>query len=55
MRLRYPLREGQVSVTEIPERPGSFTCEVAIRPHYQLDQIASEFRLTTVLAAGQGN
>ena len=55
MRLRYPLREGQVTVTEIPERPGSFACEVAIRPHYQLDQIASEFRLTTVLDAGQGN
>lgn len=54
-RVRYPLREGRVSVVEIPGKPGSFGCEVAIRPHYQLDQIASEFRLTTVIAAGQGS
>jgi type VI secretion system protein ImpD len=52
MRLRYPLREGQVTVSERPDRPGHFGCEVAIRPHYQLDQIASEFRLTTTIASG---
>lgn len=54
MRLRYPLREGRVEVTEIPDKPGSFACEVMIRPHYQLDQVSSEFRLTTMIAAGQG-
>ena len=54
-RVRYPLREGRVSVVELPSQPGSYGCEVAIRPHYQLDQIASEFRLTTVIAGGQGN
>jgi type VI secretion system ImpC/EvpB family protein len=55
MRLRYPLREGRVTVSEIPERPGSFGCEVAIRPHYQLDQISSEFRLTTAISSGRGD
>lgn len=48
-RLRYPLREGRVLVSELPGKPGAYGCEIAIRPHYQLDQIASEFRLTTVV------
>jgi len=47
MRAKYPLREARVAVEEVPGRPGSYSCEIAIRPHYQLDQIASEFRLTT--------
>ncbi|MEH3106684.1 MAG: type VI secretion system contractile sheath large subunit [Sphingomonas fennica] len=49
MRVRYPLREARVSIGAIPGRPGSYSCEIAIRPHYQLDQIASEFRLTTTV------
>lgn len=49
MRMRYPLREGRVSVHEVPGRPGSYGCEIHLRPHYQLDQITSEFRLTTVI------
>lgn len=48
-KLRYPLREARVAVADAPGRPGSYGCEIAIRPHYQLDQIASEFRLTTVV------
>ncbi len=49
MRVRYPLREARVLVHELPEKPGAYGCEIAIRPHYQLDQISSEFRLTTVV------
>lgn len=49
MRVRYPLREGRVSVHEVPGKPGSYGCEIHLRPHYQLDQITSEFRLTTVI------
>ena len=49
MRVKYPLREARVAVAEIPGQPGSYSCEIAIRPHYQLDQIASEFRLTTMV------
>lgn len=48
-RVRYPLREARVVVAEVPDKPGAYGCEIAIRPHYQLDQIASEFRLTTVI------
>jgi len=49
MRVRYPLREARVVVQEVPGKPGSYGCEIHIRPHYQLDQITSEFRLTTVI------
>ncbi|WP_225421487.1 type VI secretion system contractile sheath large subunit [Sphingomonas parva] len=49
VRVRYPLREARVEVHELPGRPGTYGCEIAIRPHYQLDQISSEFRLTTVV------
>ncbi|HUD29122.1 MAG TPA: type VI secretion system contractile sheath large subunit [Novosphingobium sp.] len=49
MRVRYPLREGTVSVREVPGKPGSYSCDIHLRPHYQLDQITSEFRLTTVI------
>ena len=53
MRSRYPLREASVNVEELPGKPGSYSCEIAIRPHYQLDQIASEFRLTTMIGREQ--
>jgi type VI secretion system protein ImpD len=49
MRVRYPLRQAAVEVSEVVGKPGTYTCEVAIRPHYQLDQIASEFRLVTAI------
>jgi type VI secretion system ImpC/EvpB family protein len=51
LRQRYPLREGRVSVSEIPGKPGTFGCEIHLRPHYQLDQITSEFRLTTMIGS----
>jgi type VI secretion system ImpC/EvpB family protein len=50
-RLRYPLREARVAVSDLPGKPGAYGCEIAIRPHYQLDQIASEFRLTTIVGS----
>jgi type VI secretion system protein ImpD len=50
LRIRYPLREGRVIVTETPGRPGSFRMEMYLRPHLQLDDISTGIRLTTVLA-----
>jgi predicted component of type VI protein secretion system len=49
-RSRYPLREGSVTVTEAPGRPGSFRMEMYLRPHLQLDDISTGIRLTTILA-----
>ena len=50
LRIRHPLREGRVIVTEAPGRPGSFRMEMYLRPHLQLDDISTGIRLTTVLA-----
>ena len=54
MKARYPLREAQVQVTERPGAPGSYTATVHLRPHFQLDQIISSFRLVTELPASAG-
>jgi type VI secretion system protein ImpD len=49
LRIRYPLREGKVTVTELPGRPGTFKMEMYLRPHLQLDDISTGIRLTTEL------
>jgi type VI secretion system ImpC/EvpB family protein len=46
-RARYPLGEASVEVSERPDAPGSFDATVLLRPHFQLDQLSSEFQLTT--------
>jgi type VI secretion system protein ImpD len=51
---RYPLREGAVSVREPPGRPGIYQCTIHLRPHFQLDQVISEFKLVTELAPPAG-
>ncbi|MFE0752558.1 type VI secretion system contractile sheath large subunit [Inquilinus sp. NPDC058860] len=50
-RARYPLREVDVAVRELPGRPGLYSCVIHLQPHFQLDQVASSFRLVTELAA----
>lgn len=47
---RAPLREGQVRVREVPGRPGSYTCVLHLRPHFQLEQLITGVRLVTELA-----
>jgi type VI secretion system ImpC/EvpB family protein len=49
-RARYPLREARVRVVERPEKPGTYYCEIHLRPQYQLDQLAASLRLVTELA-----
>jgi type VI secretion system protein ImpD len=51
---RYPLREGSVQVREPPGRPGIYQCTIHLRPHFQLDQVLSEFKLVTELAPPAG-
>ncbi|HEX4112756.1 MAG TPA: type VI secretion system contractile sheath large subunit [Stellaceae bacterium] len=50
-RVKYPLREGRVTVTELAGRPGVFKMDMYLRPHLQLDDISTGIRLTTELAA----
>lgn len=47
---RRPLKEAKVEVKETPGKPGSYACTIHLRPHFQLDDIATGFRLTTELA-----
>lgn len=47
MKARYPLREASVEVRAVPSRPGSFACVMHLRPHFQLDQIFTTFKLVT--------
>jgi type VI secretion system protein ImpD len=49
MKSRYPLQDGRVTVSEIPGQPGHYNCTLALKPHFQLDQIISEFQVVTNL------
>ena len=50
-RARAPLLAGRVQVREQPGKPGVFGCTVQLQPHYQLEDVAATFRLTTELAS----
>ena len=43
----YPLRAGGVEVRELPGRPGVLGCTMRLQPHFQLDNVATTFRLVT--------
>jgi len=47
MQARCPLRESEVSVRELPGKPGCYTSVFHLRPHFQLDQMTSSMRLVT--------
>ena len=51
IKARYPLREADVQVRDITGRPGSFGCTVHLKPHFQLDEVSTAFRLVTELVA----
>ncbi len=53
MRARYPLEAARVKVSTIPTQPGSFECQIYLKPHLQLDQAISEFQLITVVQGVQ--
>ena len=41
---------GTIEVRETPGKAGSYACKVFLRPHFQLDDVATGFRLVTQLA-----
>ncbi len=47
MRARFPLRDASVEVRDVAGRPGALACTVRLQPHFQLDSIATSFRLVT--------
>jgi type VI secretion system ImpC/EvpB family protein len=52
---KYPLREAKVTVSELPDKPGSYSCVVHLRPHFQIDQMFMSMKLTTELAPARPN
>jgi len=50
-RARHPLVAGRVTVRERVGRPGVFSCDIHLQPHFQLDSIAATFRLVTEMSA----
>lgn len=52
-RARYPLRESRIEVTEKASKPGEYHCVIHLRPHFQLDEVNSAFRLVTTITSGQ--
>ncbi len=50
LRTRFPLREGRVTVTENPARPGTLKLDMYLRPQLQLDDVSTGVRLTSELA-----
>lgn len=48
-RARYPLSNARIEVHDMPSQPGHYGCTVWLQPHHQLDDISTEFRLTTEL------
>lgn len=46
MKAKYPLREADVEVNEIPGQPGKYMMTIRLLPHYQLDELTSSMTLT---------
>ncbi len=46
---RYPLRSARIEVREKPGMPGIYTSIIHLKPHYIVDQLVSELRLTSEL------
>ncbi len=51
IRYRYPLREAQIQVREIPGKPGSYLCIAHLRPHLQGESSAANVRIVTELVS----
>lgn len=53
-RARYPLSNARIEVHDMPSQPGHYGCTVWLQPHHQLDNVSTEFRLTTELGGVGG-
>lgn len=53
VKAKYPLREAKVQIREVPDAPGTYHCQVHLRPHYQLDQMFMSVKLSTKLSEGR--
>jgi type VI secretion system protein ImpD len=47
MKARFPLSSGAVEVKDAPGKAGSYVCTMHLKPHFQIDQVVTGFRLQT--------
>jgi type VI secretion system protein ImpD len=50
---RFPLSDANVQIRDRPGKAGSFLCVIHLKPHTQVDQVATSVRLVTELAPGR--
>jgi type VI secretion system protein ImpC len=41
----HPLRDGEVTVREIPENPGYYSVDLFVRPHFQIEGVDVQLKL----------
>jgi type VI secretion system protein ImpC len=51
---KFPLREAQVRVEEVPGKPGVYNAVAHLRPHFQLDELSVSLRLVARLPTPKG-
>src|SRR6202044_1340931 len=51
---RYPLREAQVRVQEIPGKPGSYNAVAYLRPWLQMEELTTSLRMVARIPAAAG-
>ena len=49
-RATHPLYDANVSVSELPDKPGAFTCKIMLQPYFQLDDVTAAFNFETEIA-----
>lgn len=49
VKAKYPLREAEITVEEIPGKPGAYRAVAFLKPHYQLEEIDISLRLVAEL------
>src|SRR5580692_10509727 len=54
MKARYPLREAQVRVQEIPGKPGSYNAVAYLRPWLQMEELTTSLRMVARIPAASG-
>jgi len=51
----HPLKDGRVTVREIPENPGYYSVELYVMPHFQIEGIDIRLNLVAQLPSTEGN
>lgn len=53
LQARFPLKQADVEIREVPGKPGTYSSVIRLLPHFQLDQMTSSIRLVTEVQTGK--